>query len=365
MHHRNVFLSTLALAVAFSLFGGAALADHGSMGFGLGTASPLITDTAVTLPEGKFAVGTRIQYINFKRFSDSFITSLNDRFHEAEEEGDLSQGKRHVHSTDELINPAFVGAYGVTDDLTVGLRFPYVMRTNVRATPHAEDHHDISTHDFGDINGIGDVTVWGEYRFFNTADNLTNVAALFAVKTPTGRVDRVGRKDEHGERELLDTHLQPGSGSWDGSLGLAFTQAFDAFAFDTSVLYTWATKGAQNTDMGDSFFYNFALSWSPGPAQAAGLQASSNINPWTFVLEFNGEWRDKQTRHSWRDQSFPGAWRDPDSGGHVLYFSPGVRYAGGPNWNIGLSFGAPIIADVNSYQVEPDYRIINRINFTF
>lgn len=347
----------LALTAGLMVHGVAARADHGSMGFGLGTASPMITDTAVTLPEGKFAFGLRTQYISFKRFSDDFINAKNDEFHE-------SDSPRHVHSTDELINPALVGAYGITDDLTIGLKFPWVMRTNVRGPLHG-DGHEITTHDMGDINGISDVTVWGEYRFFHTADNLTNVAALFAVKTPTGRTDRVGRVDPHGERELLDTHLQPGSGSWDGSLGLAFTKAFDAFSFDTSVLYTWVTKGDQNTDLGDSFVYNFALSWSPGSAQAAGLQASSNINPWTFIMEFNGEWRDKETRRSWGGETYPGAWRDPDSGGHTLYFSPGVRYAGGPNWNIGLSFGAPIVADMNGYQVEPDYRIINRINVTF
>ena len=361
MINKNIASASIAFMVGAVASGSPAWADHGSMGFGLGTASPIITDTAVTLPEGKFAVGLRMQYISFKRFSDNYIQSHNEAFHEA-------GSSRHTHSTDELLTPALVGAYGITDDITVGLRFPYVMRTNVRGSMHGGDH-EVSTHDFGDINGIGDVTVWGEYRFFHTPDNLTNVAALFAVKAPTGRANRVGKQiDGFVGRELLDTHLQPGTGSWDGSLGLAFTQAFGSFSFDSSIVYTWVTEGAQNTDMGDIFNYNFALSWSPGSGEAAGLQASSNINPWTFIMEFNGEWRDAEVRHNWggsEEVYETSPWTDPDSGSHILYFSPGVRFAPGSNWNVGLSFGAPIVSDQNGHQVDPDYRIIGRINMTF
>jgi hypothetical protein len=30
-----------------------------------------------------------------------------------------------------------------------------------------------------------------------------------------------------------------------------------------------------------------------------------------------------------------------------------------------LSFGVPIVADLNGYQVDPDYRITSRFNVTF
>jgi hypothetical protein len=74
------------------------------------------------------------------------------------------------------------------------------------------------------------------------------------------------------------------------------------------------------------------------------------------MVELNGEWRDFQTQKGVKD---------PDEGGHILYVSPGARFSGGQNWNVALSFGVPIVADLNGYQVEPDYRITSRFNVTF
>jgi len=130
--------------------------------------------------------------------------------------------------------------------------------------------------------------VFSQWRFFNTADNLTHVALLDPVKMPTGRTDRAAVKNGEGGREMYETHFQLGSGSRYGSLGVAFTQGLGNFSFDFNVLYTWVTKGARDVDLGDVFSYNAAL-----------------------------------------------------------------------------SFGVPIVTDLNGYQVEPDYRITGRFNITF
>ena len=39
------------------------------------------------------------------------------------------------------------------------------------------------------------------------------------------------------------------------------TQRFGAWSFDANVLYVLATKGAQQTDLGDRFQYNAAISY--------------------------------------------------------------------------------------------------------
>ncbi|HYE34023.1 transporter [Methylocaldum sp.] len=349
---------TAALASGISLCSNSLLADHGSIGFGLGTAAPIITSSAITLPASKALVGVTTQYTDYNEFSTSRLIELNER---------LEGEERHVHSIESLLTTSLIAAYGVTDDITLGLRFPYVWRNNVREVPHhdEEEHHDDEegageeaphVQNLGDPNGIGDTTFFGQWRFFNTEDNLTHVALLGAVKMPTGRTDRVTARNEEGEREIQDVHFQPGSGSWDGSLGLAFTQGLGDFSFDSNVLYTWVTKGDRDVDLGDVFTYNAALSWSPGGTLGGGLQASSNFNLWTLMVELNGEWRDFQTERGLKDV---------DEGGHILYVSPGARFAGGENWNLALSFGVPIVTDLNGHQVEPDYRITSRINVTF
>ena len=108
----------------------------------------------------------------------------------------------------------------------------------------------------GDSSGIGDLTLLGQYRFFNNQATRTEAALLLGVKAPTGRTNEY---DKLGER--FETEFQPGSGSWDGLFGLAFTQRFGAWSFDTNVLYQLVTNGAQETDLGDRFHYNAAVSY--------------------------------------------------------------------------------------------------------
>ncbi|MGH8548562.1 MAG: transporter [Methylococcales bacterium] len=347
---RNFLLAAFAIATAC---GDLASADHGSVGFGLGTAGPIITNSAIPLPADKALVGITSQYIKNRRFSDGQLIEFNEAV-----EG---QG-RNIHSTESLLTASWIAAYGVTDDLTLGLRFPYVWRNNIREVSHhpdeggGEPEEAPEVQNLGDPNGIGDLTVFGQWRFFHTADNLTNVALLAQVKMPTGRTNRVTAPNDEGESEVFETHFQPGSGSWDAGLGVAFTQGFGSFSFDSNVLYNLVTQGAQGVDNGDSFSYNFALSWSPGGTLGGGLQAESNFNPVTLIVELNGEWRDFVTQNGVIDQ---------EEGGHTLFISPGARFSGGQNWNVALSFGVPIVTDLNGFQEKPDYRITSRFVFTF
>ena len=118
----------------------------------------------------------------------------------------------------------------VSDDFTLALRLPYVQRFNAREAEHhhhepgehhdepgesGADHHAAEILDLGDPDGLGDATLFGEYRFFQSTDRRTHLALLAGIKAPTGETGRRGG----GAR--LETELQPGSGSWDSLLGLA------------------------------------------------------------------------------------------------------------------------------------------------
>jgi hypothetical protein len=110
--------------------------------------------------------------------------------------------------------------------------------------------------DLGNSSGIGDLTLLGQYRFFNNKAAGLEAALLLGVKAPTGKTDNLA---DTGER--LETEFQPGTGSWDGLFGLAVTKRFGAWALDSNVLYVLAGKGAQQTDLGDRFQYNAAISY--------------------------------------------------------------------------------------------------------
>ncbi len=360
---RIITISSVCAALAVA----PAWADHASIGIGVGTASPIATETGVTLPKGRWIAGLRSEFIEFDQFSDQEF--LND-------------ADGHRHGTNSLFSTSLGVFYGLTDNLTVGLRLPYVHRFNLKQTKevhteHAEagasrppprshggvddgggdDDHGgggpgtaLILDEQGDSADIGDLLLIGQYRFLNIAET-QHASFLFGLKTPTGNT-----RETSTSGDTFEAEFQPGSGSWDGFFGLAYTYWFAPFSFDASILYTIVTEGTQDTDLGDVFNYNFALSYRLGAEDQGVFYGARKSSAWDLILELNGEWREK---------TVVGERVDPDHGGHVLYVSPGVRYSPGSNWSIALSFGAPAVVDLNGDHVEPDYRILSNISLSF
>ncbi|MDA1343867.1 MAG: transporter [Proteobacteria bacterium] len=320
-------------------------ADHGALGFGIGTASPIITQTGLTLPKNMWASGIITQFVNLDSISDSRLLALKNNA-ETDADGD-------VHDVETFLQPSIFAAYGVTDDLTLGLRIPYVLRSGVRSP---DDHGDEVTKQ-GDPSGFGDVSFFGQYRFYHSDDNLNHASLVVGLKTPTGETSiPTNTPAGHHGSGAFEAHHQPGGGAWSPSFGLSFTRAMGQFSFDTSVLYTVSTTGSQATDLGDLFGYNFAVSYAFGAPARNNFFSSSNNAPWTAVLELNGEWQDYERTNGERN---------PNSGGDTIFISPGIRYSGGNNWNTALSIGAPILTGTNGYQTDPDYRITYRFVMVF
>ena len=69
------------------------------------------------------------------------------------------------------------------------------------------------------------------------------------------------------------------------------------------------------------------------------------------VLELNGEWQDKQNENGEID---------PNSGGNVVFLSPGLRLASN-NWSGFATVGIPIVNDLNGLQSEPTYRLFGGV----
>jgi hypothetical protein len=356
--------SILLLAGACALTASPALAHHPGGASNTGGAGPITTISAETLEAGHGAVAFLYEYIAFGGLGDADLINAASKH-------------QHVHSIGTIQNAAASAAYGVTDDFMVSVRVPYVLRTDIR-----EGHHEhlpggivSNTVDFrGDSSGLGDVTVLGQYRFINSKATGTQAAFLFGVKLPTGATNRL---DAQGE--LFEAEFQPGSGSTDFLLGAAFTQRFGAWSFDTNVLGVLAGTGTQDTNLGSRFLYNAAVSYRlvgyTPPEEHAGLPSSALAHgpvphrhehplekipappQWRVdaILELNGEWHDFET---------VAGVRDPNSGGHVLLLSPGVRVGYG-NFSGFATFGVPLVNDMNGLQSKTSYRVFTGIAYAF
>jgi Putative MetA-pathway of phenol degradation len=356
--YRESFVGAAALALLFSA---PAYAHHPSGVSSTGGAGPINTVSATTLEQGQSAAAIFFEIVRMNPFSDAELTA---------------PGTHHPHSLDAILAPSLSYAYGLTKDLTVSARLPYLQRTDVR---EGHVHGGVPlVEDLGNSSGIGDLTLLGQYRFFNNRASRFEAALLLGVKAPTGKTDNV---TDTGER--FETEFQPGSGSWDGLFGVAVTQRFGAWSFDSNVLYVLATKGAQQTDLGDRFQYNAAISYRVGSLGRGGpmhlgampepmyhggpgshgktAKAHTHDEPaprgptLDLVLELNGEWHDNQT--------VAGA-KDANSGGHTLYLSPGVRVSSG-SMSAFASVGIPLVNEMNGYQVEADWRLVTGVSVGF
>jgi hypothetical protein len=356
-------VSLAGAAAALALLSSApAYAHHPSGVSSTGGAGAINTISATTLDQGQGAAAIFFEIVKMNPFSDADLTA---------------PGTHHPHSLDAILAPSLGYAYGVTKDLTVSFRLPYLQRTDIReghihgGTPLVED--------LGNSSGIGDLTLLSQYRFFNNRAMGLEAAVLLGVKAPTGKTDN---RADTGER--LEAEFQPGSGSWDGLFGLAVTKRFGAWALDSNVLYVLATTGVQQTDLGNRFQYNAAISYRlaggfgssgamhlgamPEPMYHGGPGSHDKSAGHThdeppaprgptldLVLELNGEWHDHQT---------VAGVKDPNSGGNTVYLSPGLRLSSGP-MSAFASVGIPVVSQMNGYQVEPDWRLMTGVSVAY
>lgn len=231
---RTIALSagTIALLVATPAFA------HHPSGAGSATgAGPIVTIPGTTLEKGHSSAAVVFEMIRFDALSDTELSVPG-----------------HPHSLDAILAPSLLYSYGITNDLTLTLRLPFVRRTDIR---EGHLHNGVpELHQLGDSAGVGDLGLLAQYRFLNNRATRTEAAFLLGVELPTG--DTSVNTAEGGR---FETEFQPGSGSTDGLFGLAFTKRIGSWSFDANVLYVLATQGAQKTDLGDRFQYNAAVSY--------------------------------------------------------------------------------------------------------
>jgi hypothetical protein len=356
---RNLALSASMLAV---IVASPAMGHHpGGGGANTGNAGPINTIPATTIEQGHAAFAVTYEHTRFGGLSDAQLI-------------EAAANHIHAHSIKTIQVPSVSAAYGVTNDFMISARLPFVLRTDIR-----EGHHEhapggavSNTVDArGDSSGIGDMTFLGQYRFPQRPFG-AEIAVLFGIQVPTGATNE---RDVFGN--LFEAEFQPGSGSWDPIFGFALTRRFGPWSFDANWLYQVVTTGTQDTDLGDQFRYNFAVSYRvmgysgdpmaafahdpPGGHRHAHghtnrhIGKAPHVHPpaapvfgLDLILELNGELDQKERIADVVNEN---------SGGHVLYLSPGIR-ASYDRFSAFASVGIPLIKDMNGLQSEPEYRVV-------
>ncbi len=311
-------------------------ADHPSIAFGHEASGPVNTISALSLPRGALAIGLRNEYIDRDALSDARLAGL------------AADGIEGVHSVDTINSASIALAYGLSETLSVSVRLPWVARESIREGELEDGAGEAHSH--GDASGIGDLLALANWRAWN--NERTHFALQLGLKAPSGETD----ESDRGQR--LDTEFQPGSGAWDVLTGAALSRVYTHFSVHTNILYGWSGSGAKDTELGDVLSYNVALVYAlPAAdrhADAAGATPHRHLK-FDALIELNGETR-------WNN-AIAGV-RDVNSGGTVLYVSPGMRATFG-DFATFVSVGLPIVDNPHGIQSDVSFRLSGGLSMLF
>ena len=303
-------------------------ADHPSVTFGASQAGPLITIPAATLPAGQWSAGLRTERVTRAPLSATVLeqSALNGE---------------DVHSVNELTTHYASLAFGISDQLTIGLTLPYISREGIREG--ALHHGNPEVHDHQDADGLGDATLLGQYQLAKPDKNNIQLAILAGIQFATG-------DDELTEGgALVEGEFQPGSGTWHPMVGLSASKVFGQHNIDANLLYLHTREGSQQTRIGSLLQYNVA--WSHRFSDHATDENHDHGEhlhvKWDAVIELNGERRAKNEVQGLKEMH---------SGGNLIYLSPGIRVMVADRWSLHVSVGIPVFDATTGTQAEVDYR---------
>jgi len=257
----------------------------------------------------------------------------------------LEEGEEVADPLDQTLTvyeETITGIYGITRDLTLGLTLPIVQKafrfttpSGRRATIHA--------------SGVGDLSLVGIYRFYrrDVPRRSTQVSFLGGLKFPTGsgsQTDPDARLLPGSESDRIPRPLQPGSGSVDGIIGIAAFQNFDRLSFYASVQGKLNSE-ADGFQFGNNLHYDFTADYV--------FLRNRNL---FLVLEFNGVFAGKSEVNGRTIQ---------DSGGNILFISPGVEYLPLPYLILDASVQVPIVQDLNGKQLGTDFSVVVGVRYLF
>lgn len=161
----------------------------------------------------------------------------------------------------------------------------------------------------GSSFGLSDIALLGRYQFYKRHTLASTFIAVFqtGVRIPTGTTD--ARNDDG---EVLEAHLQPGTGAFNFLLGASANYVKNNLGFAANGIYSIATEGKVGGDIyqyGNALNYDASLRYRLISSLQSGLNFFANLG-------IAGEYR--------RHEKQNGLALD-DTGGHTFYLAPSVQ----------------------------------------
>jgi hypothetical protein len=283
------------------------------------------TTSGETLRKGAFSVSLSTE-----------ITTYDDV--SAEEAEAIATRIGEFDSIERTLVENVAVAYGLTDDVELGLQVGFYQGTNFI---DAEFDGTTAESASADPEGLTDTWLTGKFRVMRGASG--HLSVLAGLKLPTGDDD-----DTLSNFEPLEPSSQAGSGAVDYRLGLAYSRYLTPrVTLDASGGYT--RRGTHDGfTVGDRAEAGTALAYR----LTEDVQAPCN---WSVFGELTAVWLGEDEADGETNEN---------SGGTVVFLSAGLRNRVNRHLAISLAPAVPILQDVNGEQVEVDARLAFALTIT-
>ena len=239
----------------------------------------------------------------------------------------------HDKTTEEFYHFGLGANLGERFSLLVEL--PYIVRHDLNVEPLEEsDDPDAAIEDhLGEkrtSEGFGDLNITGIVKVLKKGNNF--IGPLSGIKFPTG----ITSNKTMGEK--FEPEMQPGSGSFDPSMGTAFAYQAGPVTFHGNVIYIIRTKGAQNFQFGNLF--------------STYVYADYLINPQSKYLNTRVGF-DTTLQNEQKQKSREG--KVADSGGTTWFLGPEFSVRGNSYVSIFGNFLFPVLQNLGGVHQHLQY----------
>lgn len=274
-------------------------------------------------------MGPRHQ-LDYRKFSHLNV----GRAHEIHERG------RDTHGNLYELLPSLRLSYNVTKDLTVGVTqaYRYLRMRNI----HGSEHEDDGDEEAPDpvlgrretSKGFSDLVFDVKWRFKKQTEKgfPVDLAVFASLKPPSGNTQK---RNPGGER--FEAEDQPGTGSWNGTIGLAASRTWDGGAWGASgsVAHTFKGEGTQQFKAGDST----ALALS-GSRRLTSAKTSYRVYA-SLGVQGILEMKARQD-----------GLKSPDHGGQTVFVVPGISAQPVKRLTLSVNATAPVYQELNGFHQE-------------
>jgi hypothetical protein len=274
----------------------------------------------------RWKLDTSFEYRNWDRVNPERALEIND-----------TGGHQHGVIEEWFVNVRI--AYAVTDNFELGIseNYRHLRQVNVFDPLFLGQNEKLES--FGDLELDAKYVLKRQQM-----DGFPVDLALFgSVKFPTGET---GERTPQGV--LFDAENQPGTGSWDGTLGVSASKRWGDWGASGAASFTLKTEGSQDFEAGDLFRLSAGASRKL-KAEPAGWKLYPSMGV-QGLIEFQGRDRGEIDRNH---------------GGETIYAVPGFAAKPIDRLVLSVAVPVPVYQHLNGTHQKQDYSVVFSVGLRF